>query len=81
MIDQIGSISDEDMTELLKKYDQMSNSLSNIRAKEAFLLECKSAFHSNHFIPFAVKFSLCMVRVRNQKLLQTHLNIRIDING
>ncbi|KAJ6644603.1 SET domain-containing protein SmydA-8, isoform B [Pseudolycoriella hygida] len=45
---------------IVEKYEKIGETLGTVKDKENFLLKCKSIFHPSHFIPFAIKFSLCM---------------------
>lgn len=50
-----------DVRAIVEKYENIAETLDTVKDKEQFLLNCKSIFHPNHFIPFLIKFSLCMV--------------------
>lgn len=50
-----------DIRGVVEKYEKIAGSLQTIKDKENFLQDCKYIFHPNHFVPFLVKFSLCMV--------------------
>lgn len=50
-----------DVRAVVEKYENIAETLDTVKDKENFLLQCKSTLHPNHFIPFLIKFSLCMV--------------------
>ena len=54
-------IENKDVDNLLNKYTSMASNVSGIKAQEEFLADCKNVFHPNHYIPLAIKFSLCQV--------------------
>ncbi|XP_037040475.1 SET domain-containing protein SmydA-8-like [Bradysia coprophila] len=49
-----------DIRAIVDRYENIAETLETVKDKEKFLLDCRTALHPNHFIPFLIKFSLCM---------------------
>ncbi|CAG7822316.1 unnamed protein product, partial [Allacma fusca] len=62
-----------DVEILVNKYSSKATNLKGIETQENFLTECKSIFHTNHYIVLGVKFALCQAYGREEGYTLTEL--------